>query len=197
MMRCPTCDYPLPPDRERLGARCPHCRDPLYEPAGRTSRAARADEGTCALHPGREAVGTCGRCGTYFCQVCRTRWRDQVWCIACVERALEERGAIPERARSHFRQAVSSLVLGGSAWVLLVAVQVIGAFLLKDVPILTLLVLLLVLTAFVLGLAGLGQATAALRVRGNHMILATLGLIVSGLYVGVFIGLFTFFLWST
>ena len=35
MARCPSCEYPLPDDRERLGARCLGCRDPLYEPAGR------------------------------------------------------------------------------------------------------------------------------------------------------------------
>ena len=36
----------------------------------------------------------------------------------------------------------------------------------------------------------MGQAVAVLRVRGNHMILATIGLVVGALYVGMFIGLF-------
>ena len=39
---------------------------------------------------------------------------------------------------------------------------------------------------------GLGQGIAALRARGDHMILATLGLVLCGLNVGVFIGLFSF-----
>ena len=39
-------------------------------------------------------------------------------------------------------------------------------------------------------LFGIGQAVAVLRVRGNHMILATIGLVIGGLYVGLFIGLF-------
>jgi hypothetical protein len=41
----------------------------------------------------------------------------------------------------------------------------------------------------------LGQAAAALRTRGPHMIAATSGLIVSGLFVGTLIGFFVFRLW--
>src|SRR5690348_14640211 len=97
MARCPSCVYPLPEDRERLGARCPNCRDPLYEPPGRVGRTAREGEGACAAHEGREAVGTCARCGNYFCEVCRTPWRGQVLCAACVERSLESGEAAPEQ----------------------------------------------------------------------------------------------------
>ena len=46
-----------------------------------------------------------------------------------------------------------------------------------------------------MGVLGLGQSTAVLRTRGHHMILGMIGLIVSGLYLGVFIGLFAFLLW--
>src|SRR5215469_18778705 len=116
MSRCPSCDSPLPRDRERRGARCPNCLDPLYEPPDRVSRPAREDEGACALHAGRETVGTCGRCGNYFCAVCRTRWRDQVLCAACVERALASREATPEQDRAHARQALLGMLLGSSAW---------------------------------------------------------------------------------
>ncbi len=199
MPRCPSCDYPLPEDRERLGARCPSCRDPLYEPPGRHSRPARPGDGSCALHAGRESVGTCGRCGNYLCAVCRTPWRNLILCPACVERALESREASPEQARAHARQAILSVCLGGGAWLLgalmivLIFIVVRGA---GEVPTPSQL--------FVVGLAGLviladlfpaaiglGQAVAALRVRGTHMILATIGLVLSGLYLGAFIGLFT------
>ena len=87
MSRCPSCDYPLPADRERLGARCPNCRDPLYEPPGRLGRPAREGEGSCAVHTGVETVGVCARCGNYLCEVCRTQWRGQIICGACVQRA--------------------------------------------------------------------------------------------------------------
>jgi hypothetical protein len=39
---------------------------------------------------------------------------------------------------------------------------------------------------------GLGQAVAALRIRGTHLVVAAIGLILSGLQVGVLLGLVTF-----
>jgi hypothetical protein len=202
MARCPSCEYPLPDDRERLGARCPNCRDPLYEPAGRSGRPVREDEGACAAHPGIEVVGTCGRCGNYLCEVCRTRWRGQIVCAACVDRALESREAAPEEARAHLRQAILSLVLGGGAWVLFLLILTVAGVAARanngQIPLALASLLLVVLLGALLPAAlGLGQAAAALRTRGNHMILATAGLIVSGLYIGLLVGLFTFGLWQS
>jgi hypothetical protein len=202
MARCPSCDYSLPEDRERVGARCPHCFDPLYERPGRTARRMREGEGACVVHKDSEVVGTCGRCGNYLCEVCRTRWRDKALCAACVERALETSEAAPEQTRTHFRQAMLGLGLGVGAWVLTG-----GAFLLfallasatggdpaaKLGP--AMLLMLGLLTAIVTALLGVGQAAAALRTRGNHMILATVGLILAGLHVGVLVGFFGFSIW--
>ena len=88
MPRCPHCDYPVPDDRERVGARCPNCHDPLYEPALRFSRRAREGEASCAAHPGMESVSVCARCNQHLCETCRTRWRNVIICAACVDRAL-------------------------------------------------------------------------------------------------------------
>lgn len=197
MERCPSCDYPLPHDRERIGARCPNCRDPLYEPPGRISRLAREGEGACAVHAGRETVGTCGRCGNFFCEICRTRWRDQILCAACVERALSSREATPEQSRAHLRQAILGLLLGIGSWGTFLLGQALGAaavFADKNL-LLLLLALLLMVGSTLLGVLGIGQSAAALRARGHHMIVATSGLILSGLFVGSFIGLFLFNLW--
>jgi hypothetical protein len=200
MARCPSCDYPLPEDRERLGARCPRCRDPLYEPPGRYGRPAREGEGECPAHPGTETVGTCARCGNYLCEVCRTRWRGAILCAACVNRALESGEADPEQVRAHFRQATLSLVLGVGSWVL-----VVPAFLLFGLgaaagvghggEALVLLGFMVLAGALLTAALGLGQSTAALRARGSHMILATVGLVVSGLYVGAVLGLLGFAVW--
>src|SRR6516164_6403660 len=163
MPRCPSCDYPLPPDRERLGARCPNCRDPLYEPPGRYGRPAREGEGACAVHPGIEVVGTCARCGNYLCEVCRTRWRDGILCAACVERALGSGEAPPEQKRAQLRQVLISLGLGLAAWVfsfcawLLLAV-VIGASCGQANVGLVFLVGIVILGYMVLAALGLGQA---------------------------------------
>jgi hypothetical protein len=195
MSRCPSCDYPLPQDRERTGARCPRCRDPLYEPSNRHSRPAREGEATCAVHEGRESVGTCGRCGNYLCVVCRTPWHNHILCPACVERALESREATPEQTRAHARQAVLGLCLGGAAWLLSVLMLVLfaaaGAAGGASPILLGLLALFVFLGGSLAAALGLGQAVAALRTRGSHMILATIGLVLSGLYLGAFIGLFT------
>ncbi len=202
MARCPTCDYPLPGDRERLGARCPRCRDPLYEPPTRVSRPAAEGESACAIHAGRLSVGTCGRCGNYLCEVCRTAWRDQILCVACVDRLLEGPQATPEQARAHTRAAVLSIVLGGSAWVLAIAALVIVAVAVAGggsgvSPVLALLALGILLSGASAACVGAGQAIAALRTRGHHMILATAGLILDGLYLGVLIGWLSFGVWAS
>jgi hypothetical protein len=197
MARCPSCEYPLPDDRERLGARCPQCRDPLYEPPGRVSRPARPQEGACAVHDGRESVGTCDRCGNYLCEVCRTPWRGGVVCAACAERALEAGEAAPEQTRAHTRQATLALVLGIGTWVLgvlfIFVIALGGAS--NQAPLVLLGVLALAGDTIVAAL-GMGQAIAALRLRGPHMILATAGMVLCGLYLGALIGLFSFSYWA-
>jgi hypothetical protein len=197
MNRCPSCDYPLPFDRERLGARCPNCRDPLYEPAGHVSRFAREGEGACAVHAGREAAGTCGRCGNFFCEVCRTRWRDRILCAACAERALASREATPEQERAHYRQALFGLLMGLGAWAMFVFAQaiVVGVLVSGVGRVLILFGFLFMVGSMLLGVIGMGQAAAAVRTRGPYMGLAVAGTIVDGLFLGVFIGNYLVPLW--
>src|SRR5262249_50674192 len=117
MARCPSCDYPIPDDRDRAGARCPSCHDPIYEPPTRVARAARPDEAACARHPAMESVGQCARCRQHLCETCRTRWRTQIVCAACVELAFNAAEATPAQAQATQNQAYASVALGGSAWV--------------------------------------------------------------------------------
>jgi hypothetical protein len=200
MNHCPSCDYPLPHDRDRLGARCPNCRDPLYEPPSRVSRPVREGEGACALHTGREAVATCKRCGNYFYEVCRTRRRNQVLCTACVERALASREATPEQDRTHFRQALFGLLMGLGAWVVFIlGLLMVGVAAVTSNssinPIVLLFVLLLFISAMLLAVMGAGLAVTALRTRGQHMIMAASALLIGGLFLGVFLGNYIFELW--
>ncbi len=198
MARCPSCEYPLPENRERVGARCPSCRDPLYEPPGRFPRAAREGEATCAAHPRNESIGPCGRCGNYLCEVCRTRWRDQVLCATCVERALGSDEATPEQAKAAYRQALMSLLFGAGSWILAVLVLLLFIALLTSVD------AQIAAGLFVLGLVAaaapavfsIGQAVTVLRARGNHMILATIGLMLGGVYIGTIMGLFVLVVWQ-
>jgi hypothetical protein len=199
MALCPSCDYPIPDDRERVGARCPNCRDPLYEPPGRFGRPVREGEGACSVHPECESVGPCGRCGNFMCETCRTRWRDQILCAACVDRALESKEAAPEQSRTHFRQALMALGFGVGAWALGVAgfiVAVVAVLAAGGQPttataaIAGLIIMVMFLAGGAVAMFGIGQAIAVLRVRGSHMTLATIGLTVGGLFIGMFIGLF-------
>jgi hypothetical protein len=199
MARCPSCDYPLPEDREPVGARCPSCRDPLYEPPGRFGRPIRAGEAACGVHHGNESIGTCTRCGTFYCETCRCNWRGHLLCAACVGKALDNAEGSPEGTRTHFRQALLSLVLGLGAWVLALPLALMIRNLLpasdKAVAPNPVAVQLIPLAIFgILGLVfvalfGIGQGAAAIRTRGNHLVMANLGLILNGLYVGVLIGL--------
>ena len=199
MPLCPSCEYPIPDERERVGARCPNCRDPLYEPPGRFGRPVREGEGACSVHPECESVGPCARCGNFMCETCRTKWRDQVLCAACVSRAMESKEGMPEQSIAQLRQAILALGLGIGAWVLCLAgllVAGVGMAVsggqLAAAAIWILLAMGTLLLAAGVALFGMGQAVAVLRARAGHMILATIGLVIGGLYIGMFIGLFAF-----
>jgi hypothetical protein len=131
--------------------------------------------------------------------VCRTRWRNLVLCAACVDRALESKEAAPEQAQAHLRQALLSLVLGGVAWILGAIGLVIGIVGQTSESIQVgaiLFMMLILLVAALPGSLGLGQAASAVRSRGNHMIMATIGLITNGLFLGVLLGMFSIGLWQ-
>src|SRR6266540_1848477 len=114
---CPACRRQFRGTPDRVGARCPRCREPLYE---RGDPPRRPGEGVaaCATHPDNAAAGTCQRCGNFACTICRTRWRDRVLCGACLERELESNAAAPDEARMQTLQAVLSLVFAVGGWVL-------------------------------------------------------------------------------
>jgi hypothetical protein len=193
----------LAEDRERLGARCPHCHHALYLPPGRFPRPAGEGEAACTVHPGSVSVGTCGRCGNFLCDTCRTRWDKRILCPACIDRALQGKDGDPGRQRGHTRQARLGLAAAIAAWVL-TALTVGAAFLSREggqgaeglVAVgVILLVLFALPSAVIVALIGLGQSAAALRTRGDSMILATLGLMLSGLHVGAMVGTMLFFIW--
>jgi hypothetical protein len=119
-------------------------------------------------------------------------------CAACAERALASREATPEQVRAHFRQALLGLLLSLGAWPLFILGQVlaVAAAVAGGNVLLALVMLVLVIGAVLLAVLGTGQALAALRTRGSHMIMATSGLLVGGLFLGAFIGLTVFQLWT-
>ncbi len=192
MARCPDCGERLAGEPERYGSRCPACREPLYDEP--PSRRRDGSDSQCPVHPENPALGTCGRCGNYFCAVCRTRWRARWLCATCVDLALERKEAVPAEASAHSRQAVLALVLGLGGWVMFLLGFITAAAAVAGggaVPLL-LGAVVLICGSPLPSVLGLGQGIAALRARGDHMILATLGLVLCGLNVGVIIGFLSF-----
>ncbi len=193
---CPSCRMFVNADRDRLGARCPHCRQPLYERPFDPHLASPGtnDGGRCTVHASNPALGTCRRCGNFLCAVCRSAWRDQVLCVACVERALMASEATPEAERGHRRQAIAAVLLGLCAWLMAAgAMAMIVAGVAQGLnQALVGLGALLFMASPLPSVAGVGQGAAAVRARGDSLILATIGLILSGLHTGVFVGFLTF-----
>jgi hypothetical protein len=200
MPRCQSCGFRLPEDRDGVGARCPHCRSPLYQPPERIPYEAAEGEPACTVHPGNASVGTCGRCGNFLCDTCRTRWGDLVLCAACVDRALRAGDTLPGRQRQHYRHALFGLMGGVTAWVVTGGLIGLG-FLLHETGgpeatvFLVPLVLLMMGAAVLVALGGLSFSAAALRTGGDSMILATLGLLLSGIHFGAMIGAMLFGIW--
>src|SRR5579884_2742027 len=174
--RCRHCRSRIREDEDTAGARCPRCLEPLFE-RPRVPEPAQAggdaDEGVCALHPHNRSVSTCRRCGNYMCPVCWTRWHGLAICTACVERALESREAAPEEARRHLRQAILALVFGLAAWAMVGLSLLIALMFARGGMNLGLAGLLgiLVMVSPLVGALGIGQGAAAIRTRGDHMIL--------------------------
>jgi hypothetical protein len=183
MLRCPCCNCLLPADRERLGARCPTCRGPLFEQPGGGRRDALKSQAVCFAHPVNAAIGVCERCGNALCGVCCTIWRGQPVCVACVERALSAGEPAWQNARAFFRQALIGLVLGLVAWILTGIGPLLNSLELRYV---------LVALAVLAAVLGLGSSLAALRARGVPFILALIGLILAVSQIGLTMGLFLF-----
>jgi hypothetical protein len=194
---CRHCGHSWQGDSATCGARCPRCREPLYErtdPVRRQKDAQQSRGGVCAVHPGNVAVGPCKRCGTFMCGICRSRWTERALCVACVERLIgnddESSAALP----AHRRQALVSVLLGFAGWILalpLAMVRGAGAS-----PEAFVFLVFLAAISLVPSLFGLGQAAAAIRVRGDRMVLATCGLALTGIQIGTVTGLVLLVIWK-
>jgi hypothetical protein len=202
MFRCRSCRCRIRDSQNISGARCPKCLEPLYERPRvpeLTTAGEDANAGVCAVHPQSLSVATCRRCGNYMCPVCWTRWREQAICTACVERALESREAAPEAARRHLRQAILALVFGIAAWGLLGLCMLLVLLIFSEEANLGVMLGILGIVLFAspfVGALGIGQGAAAIRTRGDHMILATSGLLLSALQAGTILGLFVIRIWN-
>ena len=193
MSRCLVCEYPIPDDRERVGARCPSCHEPLYEPSGRMARPPQDGEATCTVHASMGTVGLCARCGNNLCETCRTRWRGQILCAGCVDRALSTFEATPTQARAGRRQSRRAIVAALLAW-LIAAVAVFAHTKLatpgdRAAIVVTFVVFLVLAANVALAAFAIGQSVAALRVPEIRRTVPLVGMVVGGMYVALVLGL--------
>jgi hypothetical protein len=198
MMECPHCYRIFRATPEKLGARCPKCRMPLFERNSRR-RGPEKEIGPCAKHPETSAVAKCARCGSLICVTCRTRWHDEATCPECVERSLTANEPTPQETQRQERQAWTGVVLAVVGWS--------SAFLVFW-PLASLhnssggwttfwvfLGTILFALSFVPALLALGQSASALRMRGRLKTVAMCGMVASGLQIGALIGVVVLNLW--
>ena len=127
MLDCRHCGEKLDEKDASLGARCPHCREPLHERPDALRRQRETQEsrgGVCAIHAGNVAVGACKRCGTFMCGLCRSRWANRVMCVACVDRLIGNSETASEDVKTQRWQALVSVLLGFASWILALPVAV-------------------------------------------------------------------------
>ena len=155
------------------------------------------DLGPCAVHADNVAVAKCQRCGKMMCAFCRTRWEDEIVCAQCVDETLHSGGATPSQVRTQKRQASLSLTLAIMGWsVLLLALWPLAA-LFRGSPDRgpATLTLMLYFGSFFFALFAVGQATTCIRARGQRLAVATCGLSLAGLQLGVCLGLMVINIW--
>ncbi len=183
---------------EGAGARCPLCRMPLYERAEiPRQKAGRRHQQTkvCAVHANNVAVGSCERCGAEMCGACRSEWYECKWCTACVERALANDEPPPAETAGHRRLAWLGLGLSLSGW-LFAVLAVLILFVPGDGKESGAIAGIFLLCGSLLpAVFALGSASAAVRVRGNRMIPATAGLVLSSSQLGILLGLLLLNIW--
>jgi hypothetical protein len=191
-IECPYCNLPFRTYEDDESVYCPSCDQRV-----RIENGQAAPVGSCSVHPEAAALGSCRRCGNFLCLTCRTRWYGRYYCVECVEFLTAEKLAeMAANVRGHRWAAWLAVIFGLVGWlsatpflvlVLLASyiAQAFGAGRSGELfPLAS-----IAAQGAGLGALGLGQAIAAIRTRGDHMILATVGLFISGLLVSVTLGI--------
>jgi hypothetical protein len=200
MLECPHCYRIFRATPEKLGARCPKCRMPLFERPPKR-RSPDKEVGLCGKHAHAAAVAKCARCGRLMCISCRTRWHDEATCPECIEKSVNSGEPTPHETQRHERQAWTGLVLAGIGcfaalmvfWPLTYLHSATGGL----VPPWGWVFLgtVFYFFSFIPALLALGQSTSALMLRGPQRIIATCGLALSGAQLGVLVGVIVINLW--
>jgi hypothetical protein len=196
MIECRHCRDVFRQPITKLGARCPTCRMPLFEKD--RQRPPVVDLGPCAVHANNSAAAKCQRCGKMMCTLCRTRWGEEIVCVSCLDLSLQKGDVSPDAVRMQNRQAVRSFVLALCGWaVLLLTFWPLAALFRSNFSQGSAsMALVLFFGSCALALFAVGQASACIIARGQRLVLATCGLSLAGLHIGVCLGLAVLNVWN-
>ncbi|MBI3410392.1 MAG: hypothetical protein HY040_18800 [Planctomycetes bacterium] len=193
MIECRYCRDAFGTPTEKIGARCPTCRMPLFERD--RHKAPPIDLGPCALHKDKTAHGKCQQCGKLICPVCRTRWDDRIICTSCMDAVLSKEPN-PRLVRTLDRQAGWSVALATVGWlVLLMTFWPLSALSQGLTQGQATAASLLFLFSFLPALCAAGQGAACIRARGRRLTLATCGVSLAGAQLGLLLGLLVCNVW--
>jgi len=155
------------------------------------------DLGPCAVHKENCAVAKCQRCGKMMCGLCRTRWDEEILCTSCLDQSLAQGHANPRLVQRQNRQANMSAVLACLGWaVLLLSLWPLAALFhgYADRSPATF-ALMLFFGSFFLALFAIGNGAACILTGGKRLILATCGLSLASLHLGLCLGLMVLNIW--
>jgi hypothetical protein len=191
MVECRHCRGYFRAAPEKIGARCPKCKAPLFERSDRQPR--HTDLGACALHPGVDAATACQRCGKNICVACRTRWHGDILCSACVELSLSRAEPNPRELRQQGARAVWSFTFALVGWIVAVLALTMIAFRGQEAS-LTAPIVCSVLSLLP-AMFAVGQGCPVLLARGPRFRVAATGIILGGLHLGLVLGVLLINLW--
>ena len=191
MVECRNCRGYFRTSPEKIGARCPKCKAPLFERPDKQSGS--ADLGVCAVHPAALAVLACQRCGKNMCAACRTRWHGQQQCPGCVELSLGRAEPNPRELRRQSGRAAWSLALALMGWA--VALLAVAIFAVSGPEAKLSWPLFFGMVSTAPALFALGNGCPVLLARGPRFRIAASGITAAGLHLGLLLGIFLINLW--
>lgn len=197
MIECPFCYRVFRQPPEKLGARCPKCKMPLYEDPSKQRKNPDKDMGRCEQHPDAMAIAKCSRCDQPMCRTCRTRWHEEPVCPRCIDESIADDEPSPREAQLQTKHAWISVILAVVGWLILLMTLVpYSSFSGGKVGSLVMfMTYFLFLGSFLPAIFGLGCAVSAIRLRGDFGKLAACGLVAAGSQIGLAIGLIVINIW--